>query len=1028
MTKLDHSDILGKSVSWLADSGEANQAKIEYHIRDGATAAVFRARQYLPGDRVVKIPFEAAPEKSNFVDEVFLVDLLHDDYRKNGDVVPLPLLKRTKFLDRDVIVSDFLNIEWQLIAQRENPVFLRTHYYTFTQQALKLFTVLHEHGFANLDIKDENFYWLPDNRLMVLDWNRCIQDQTDNEEKHTQFTTAVKNAYRTLCNLFYQFYTGKEIPNPLPSVVDTEWGTGSPRTLRRILIDINNPWGLNEQEIENRLAWQATVASLIDQKDIGGIFRRCDELHETSEIDLQERVERVQDAVESVRRSSDTLDLFADLSTQLQKQEDWIHEILSQPELKYKDAVDQIRVLLGKFDTNLALQTCQRHLSEMRRPNSYITRTVLWKMTRWQVICQTLVRISGMTEDTPLNVNNYQEIIPQLLWVLDREPLGDESQLQALGLGTEITCLYAGLKKAEEFKQQMLQAYNISQPQEKLSCLTRAQGQIKSLRGEIPDQLLEVLERFIPLWDRERLEAEVLRYQENQSSERKTKQLKSNILEILEEPGLSSLSDSIKLIDAADVELDYELGQSKLALHYAFQFNWHSALGILAQAAPDSFLLQVSNAITEKISAWLTEIQDKELYAPDINRLQEIHLHIPQIPLPDHLQQLIDFAATAKLDSEEDLTNCKKRQLEPWALGPDDTFLLVDNLKNILRLKKHKKELEAIRAEIGQGEKNLKNSLLSENEIEELKQAAKKYEVQRNNLQAMETQLRSIREILANQHPETTFDELSEQLQHQYDQVQQDLGVLRYQQKLVESLVNSSEIQTGSEKYLPFATEVSLLISMVIGYACQGKFSEAANLLGKLMKDRTKDLPEESLQLLEAIRNGNIPDRAPSNIVEYIVIISSWRDHLFKISKDSALQVAYTNWINHLSKNDPIESWKLCIQLLPEKGKPLYEHLSHNQAMIMYGKDWGPEARWLHLFEQRQISDLKNEIEDYKPSNGYERWQHSQWRHRLYLYDMAFKYIAAAKEKQGDRDLEIEPLLQMLIPADIWAAASGSGK
>lgn len=1008
MKKLNTADVEGKTIIWKDDEG-SHEARIEFHIRDGATSSVYKAREISTSKNLaIKIPFpKDDSDDDEFLDEASLVEKLHRAYiPKNA---PLPLLRETSFLSQTVIITDFLKVEWQMIARRQEPDFLLYSYFSCMQQIMKLFEVLHDQGFANLDIKDENFYLLPDDRLVVVDWNRCISNDPQNKEKNTRYLTTIHSTHRVLANLFFQFYTGKEPPNPLPINSDSDWGVDCPRAIKRTLIDCSMPWGFDGTLITERLVWQEKIINSAGMEGEKDILIDCRKLHEPSEIDLHERVERILDALDTLKSSPRR----ADFAQELENEVDWVSEILSRPDRKINDIVEQILKFLSSYNANLALQTCQRHLEEMSRPDQYFPRTVHWKLARWLTICDLIAQLSN---SSAININNHEEQIPALLDILGRLCTNPELSLGKLELGLHesVKQLHKSLSFAEDLRLEMLNSYNLSNAIEKIRKAQGLKQKMDGLRGDLSEELFHALEKFLPLWNLVDLEAEVLQEAEFIRIEKERQDLKEKIVFKFENYNHTSLPEIEESIIKSKTSLDEDLKCVGRAIKEARQGRWKTSLEFLDSRKTESTLMEkVKRGINIAIQDCLSKAQSHTLYESDIWQLLEIKSL--GVPILEPLLLRLDHAQKAETDSQGSLDLCKKYRIEPWASDADDLPFLVDQLILNVRHQVQKQKLIELKGQIQSDKDSITSLLLTKETVDGY--LAQKDEFQKNvdmisglNQDLIKIQ-HEIKKIHASeQSPNKILEELgrmSKELGNKSEEAKNEVERLKNQLKLVQEAVNSMNKEfPDTEQALPIVKEMDMLISLTIEYARKGEFDKAVSL----WENQTK--------------NEHSKGKSPASTGKFNEIITSWKNHLSTIRESPEKKSTYQKWFEAISQNKAQDSYECITKLAAEKGSPLYEHLLHNHHLMTYGKNWGLESLWWELFKDRKIEDLRKQINEFDPKSGYDYWLKNQWNHRLYLYQVASNLIEDANEQKDMEWIkESKSLLQVLIPADIWLAA-----
>jgi len=172
-------DYTNRQVTWTSD-GRDHTARILNHIRDGATSSAWLAiEEDNPSSQwVVKVPFSDAVQYdvsgNPFVPELDVIDALRQEYGQ-GRYAPLPEMYHAELdppSNSNILIIKYYPVDQQAILALRQTNVTKEWFLKFAIESAYLFSTCIKIGYRNTDVKDENFFWTPDQNLVVLDWNR----------------------------------------------------------------------------------------------------------------------------------------------------------------------------------------------------------------------------------------------------------------------------------------------------------------------------------------------------------------------------------------------------------------------------------------------------------------------------------------------------------------------------------------------------------------------------------------------------------------------------------------------------------------------------------------------------------------------------------------------------------------------------------------------------------------------------------------------------------------------------------------
>jgi hypothetical protein len=385
----------GKQVSWQDENQQPVTASVGEYINSGRTSDIFLVQ--FPDKHtsqqlyVIKIP-HASSEPDNFEDEFIVLARIDGAMKDRYQLLPIPKAYLTRFDGKKALVMEYLYPSKRWMSANEDAGFQQSAFFDSTTQALDLFKEVHQLGFANRDVKEDNFYWLSDQkRLVVTDWNRCLR------RGHELYESIVKETIRTLSILFYELWVDVRPPSPLPPVdaaTDERW-KNCPRTIRRVVYDSHSATGITIDVIRKRLNWLQHLVNNHQAQSWEDLLNRVNILYKDDAGEIIENREQVLDACDWVEKTKDIPD---NLSEEFSNLKELIEQEKHNASWKIRMAEKDVRKKLEESKLIEARDFCLKNLKEIDLPAKE-----KWELAKWYIIADFLVDLS---DDSKLYLTN----------------------------------------------------------------------------------------------------------------------------------------------------------------------------------------------------------------------------------------------------------------------------------------------------------------------------------------------------------------------------------------------------------------------------------------------------------------------------------------------------------------------------------------------------------------------------------------------------------------------------------------------
>lgn len=1073
-----------KVVIWTDERGCKQKATIQQLIRPGATSYVFR----IIGDSLVTTPFVVKiPKPANDIEAEWKA---LDSLRKTDAKEFLPVCYRghiDAMPDQDdVLVIEYLDVKNQWLALREGNRFELENLLAAGKQAAKVIAVSHSLGYANIDVKPENFYWVDNKRFVWIDWNQYTYKDPQGasdlglEEK---FSRDKRDNILTLLNLMYQMLTVSATLNPWPPVGaqrPNAWNK-VPRPLQRAIVEANESAGITANTLADRLGWLEQLFGLKQAQNWSGLVKMAVEIREQkSDHESIENLERVQDILSFLPEEQ----LMAPAVIEIKNWVDSQHS-----SIPIEDAYQRT----VEFVTNKKYKDAIEFLENSIRRQLPLEAEIAWPLAKWYAIVKRLSAILQKGLFIP------KEVSVAVFWAEQNsnDALADNPDLTP-DVQKSISEVQDALARAEVLVENSRQLHLISDVSSRLSVLKNTQKEMQEWKtaSVFPALTLDVLQKRLSLWRIAELEKEIMSADIAGEQDEKFIAEKDKLKTIL----LASPEYPVREIDqlisrgGALWEQDPSLNQIIRVHQTARMGNWVDALRqIPDKLDPGSLFSQYRQALVGGALSELRGLDDKVLYHPDLllaeNLMECCTKDLEAANEFDKLSSRLKGAREAEWNNLDLLRGCLELHIEPWCESSQDLTFSVTNLIWMVELKSKQQEIlrEFNEAnEISNKVNNLARQVNSDEFVQLIQQLknveqyapliTKTNEVNQQLEEIKTLNLNQVRDDLAKAAQElenvskdakATLDKANQLLQDKQSRaqiltVQQTLSSLRDPiAQSLEKLDNMLEKARGLDTEIKNKIEEAKQLTEKITNQTEPLETSSRQISAELVKgqklvgvieyilDRIKSIGQppiaprymEALVISSAvgyIGDGqydealNILDQASSDQMPHSIIVGEWQRHIASIENGPKID-SYKEWITALYQKNATKSKQLMLQLADEMAQPLYQYLCDRHLLFFENRVVSAipvSAAWMELFKAGKLDQLFVQLEDFKPQTDYEEMELNEWRFRCYaakeivsLNQEVEKNGFAKGKKWAPWIRDVFPLIQMLFP-EIWSAAN----
>lgn len=980
-------DYTNRQVTWIKD-GRGHTARILNHIRDGATSSAWLAIE--DGEPlmqwVVKVPFSNTVQVDvsgrPFVSELQVVEALRQKYQQ-GRYAPLPEMYSAKIdapSNSNILIIKYYPVEQQAILALRQSNVTKEQFLKFAIESAKLFSTCIKIGYRNTDIKDENFFWAPDQNLVVLDWNRCTQFDPGHVPADMQ-----KEMERLLVQVLHAVLTGREITRSLPPVIDPSWDDALPRTFRRIIWDASRPAvRSNFDLLLQRLNWWR-VLNTWDPQDFAEIIRQVDELQTYSTSD-NEKFQEFLDAVEWLESLKSGSQLDNDHQERMKVWRQWANAQLLSPKQQLDRTVHEVKKLLLALDPVNARNMCETWF-QAQAQNLTLPVQAQWELGRYYLMTLELLELSEVGELTI--IGNGREKARQLIefW---------ESKTDTLFNGDVALSRTAGMANKK-----LLDTDQLVQHAEELGSLSRQEfdnqptlcQELSELREgfqKLPPLISNFLNLLLPPWEADGLKRITSERELIKKNSERCDNKKKRLIDAFRSN--SELRDvSVIIEDGADCE-DADLREIRSITSLISAQNWYEIFKISNAPASKSELIQVAIEYARgAFNNWLDDLKKKTLYRADYEILRVIFTINNELNNDKTLLQRLELFKQANVESKSNdlnwLEQCRTDMVEPYQWNDQDIdqrsigwLITLVNLSNkVEQLDGLERRLSEIKGELKVSDitslRNQADQAIEEyhRQIAEAERVKEKLNPMMEELKSLENQIRTLQSKIG-----------SPELQNLQDQINKLKGLAT---DLEESFKNLSSEQANVDS----ALNPTRVLDAALHLACLEEWDLAIKVLGASLQNH------EDAPLCVPLKNCKV--------------------HLEEIQDNHVMHTGYHNWLHalkHPTNPDSLANAAQALQDLAEDlGKPLYDYLCRMHLAIF---NQSKHTHWSKLL----VNNPTNLIKELEAENT-DSLELTFWRDRMEMYRLALDFIGNGGLNSTEREAY---LLRAVIPYEILVAAN----
>jgi hypothetical protein len=934
--QVSKSDLIGQEVLWSDDSDDPHQATIERFISSGVTADVYAAvdKRYV---RPVAVKILKQSENHNrYERELTVLSEIRETQGHAGFMLNVPEAHEGTIegVDTPIVVMEYFSPDDRWLSHTIGQEII----FKGALQLIDLYQTCQDLGYANLDVKIENFYWIEEeSRLVLLDWNRCVSNEVIRDDE--RFWDYLSDSFSAVLNVVYEMLTGVAPVNPLPALdaEEPEAWEAAPSVIKRTMYEVRQLDEIDFEELRSRFIWYISARRYYNDGDWDLLLGLMDSIEQNTEVSEME----TRDILEDILSMIDWEQVPENYASYFEVFEEQEQFPLDDPAWEVQKVFDQVFDQIPAHPTQ-AMTMCENAVDELDVP-----RTALWKLGRIYAVA---VLVRDLFEKHGMYSEEEAESIVQFF---DGEPV--EMILGAnQGRDDLVLALNEKFQLAEQLIEDGDEIVEEYSPEDQLEALDDLEDRITLLKEYLPELTYNTLRYRLPIWDRKRLEADVSSRGTYERLMADSSAFKKELIDLLEEEQFYPFEDIQTLITEADFELqsDHELRILLEVQEEAQTAQWARAIyEIIDMPKPSGLMQLVKESLLRSAQGWLNSLSGT-LYMPEIRRISELinlfEEEAPDLFIEPEIRDRVSCAEQGVIDDVNSLQACQALDIEPWAQSASDRSVLIDNLLRVAILKQQQAAIMRIRSDIEEVEQF--QWVVSEEEQQQLsmriEELTKKLTIHKNQVDLQKNfqlQYEQLIEVVSKadqiqselDEKIATIERLTRELTSRQAVIEPVLPKIGQAEKIVAQLIQTQESE-------------QLILTVLIDFLGKGDFPSARDYL---------------LQVIAS--QEQISGQPPGQLT----LLRQWLFHLNDILKEESLQSAYADWFSALATDDLEESNRIMQQLVVDSFRPLYVYLAAQHDRLIAVPAFLPVANvWWEKFMKGDLLTLKSQITLYAQS------------------------------------------------------------